>query len=95
MHHTVPYIPLREFMLQREPKATHMFSWTVFIAFAAKPMFFNTSVLVCEFSRASLWNSMVDSVPSICVSCFSNLFFLFSACNAAKYGRSHIYEERA
>lgn len=52
-------------------------------------MFFSTSVLVLAFSRASLWNSIVDSVPSIWASCFSYLFFLFKACRAAavQWGR--------
>lgn len=67
---------------------THMFSWTAFMALAAKPMLRKTSVLVCEFSSASRWNSMVDRVPSIWVSCFSSLFFLFRACKAAKPGRN-------
>lgn len=49
-------------------------------------MFFSTSVLVLAFSRASLWNSMVDSVPSIWASCFSYRFFLFRACRAAENG---------
>lgn len=52
-------------------------------AFAATPMTFRTSVLVLAFSNASLWNSIVVDVPSICCSCFSNLFFLFRAANAA------------
>lgn len=52
-------------------------------AFAATPMTFRTSVLVLAFSNASLWNSIVVNVPSICCSCFSNLFFLFRAANAA------------
>lgn len=72
-----------------------MFSWTAFIALAAKPMFRKTSVLVCEFSSASRWNSMVDRVPSTCESCFSNLFFLFNACKAAKQGRNRcLYQKK-
>ena len=51
--------------------ASYMFSCAAFMALAAKPMFLRTSVLVLAFSRASRWNSMVDSVPSICASCFS------------------------
>lgn len=62
---------------------TYMLSWAAFIALAAKPMFLSTSVLVLAFSRASLWNSIVDSVPSICASCFSYLFLRFRACRAA------------
>lgn len=78
----------------RGGRGTHMFSWAALMALAARPMLLSTSVLVCAFSRASRWNSTVDRVPSICESCFSNLFFLFSACNAAKQGRSHVYNER-
>lgn len=44
---------------------SYMFSCAAFIALAAKPMFLSTSVLVLAFSRASLWNSIVDKVPSI------------------------------
>ena len=51
--------------------ASYMFSCAAFMALAAKPMFLRTSVLVLAFSRASRWNAMVDSVPSICASCFS------------------------
>lgn len=65
--------------------------WTISKARAAMPMFFRTSVLVCEFSRASLWNSMVDSVPSIWVSCCSSRFFLFRACRAADTKRLMIF----
>lgn len=65
---------------------SYMFSWADFMALAAKPRFLSTSVFVLAFSRASLWNSMVDSVPSICASCFSYRFFLFKACRAAEEG---------
>lgn len=57
--------------------------WTFSKALEAKLMFFRTSVLVCEFSKASLWNSMVESVPSIWASCCSRRFFLFRASRAA------------
>lgn len=57
--------------------------WTFSKALEAKLMFFRTSVLVCEFSKASLWNSMVESVPSIWASCCSRRFFLFRANRAA------------
>lgn len=67
---------------------THMLSWAAFIALAAKPMFLSTSVLVLAFSRASLWNSIVDNVPSICASCFSYLFLRFRACRAAAQQRT-------
>lgn len=50
---------------------TYTFSCSCFIALAAMLMFLRTSVLVLAFSRASLWYSMVDNVPSIWVSCFS------------------------
>lgn len=63
---------------------SYMFSWADFMALAAKPMFLSTSVFVLAFSKASLWNSMVDSVPSIWASCFSYRFFLFKACRAAE-----------
>lgn len=39
------------------------------------------------FSSASLWNSMVDNVPSICASCFSYLFLRFRAWRAAEQQR--------
>lgn len=65
------------------PSHTYMFWWTPLMALAAKPMFFRTSVLVLAFSNASLWNSMVERVPSIWVSCCSKRFFLFRACRAA------------
>lgn len=48
-------------------------------------------MLVWEFSNASLWNSMVESVPSIWFNCFSYLFFLFSACKAAGMGRGKVH----
>lgn len=51
-------------------------------------MFLSTSVLVLAFSRASLWNSIVDNVPSICASCFSYLFLRFRACRAAAQQRT-------
>ena len=63
--------------------ATHRLLWVSFRALAATPMTLRTSVLVEAFSRASLWNSMVDSVPSICCSCFSKRFLRFRACSAA------------
>lgn len=69
-----------------------MSAWAACMARAARPMLRSTSVLVCAFSRASRWNSTVDRVPSICDSCFSSRFFLFSACSAAKQGRSHAQE---
>ena len=59
-----------------------MFLWAVLRALAASPITLRTSVFVLEFSSASRWNSIVDSVPSICVSCFSYRFFLFRACRA-------------
>lgn len=46
-------------------------------------MFLRTSVLVLAFSKASLWNSMVDKVPSIWFSCFSKRFFDLRAFKAA------------
>lgn len=61
---------------------SYMFSCVFFMALAAKPMFLRTSVLVLAFSRASLWNSMVDNVPSIRFSCSSYRFFLFKAWRA-------------
>lgn len=63
-------------------KVSYMFSCVFFMALAAKPMFLRTSVLVLAFSRASLWNSMVDNVPSIRFSCSSYRFFLFRAWRA-------------
>lgn len=66
----------------------YMSLWTFSRARAAKPMFFRTSVLVCEFSKASRWNSMVDSVPSIWTSCCSRRFFFFKARRAAGVERS-------
>lgn len=66
----------------------YMSLWTFSRARAAKPMFFRTSVLVCEFSKASRWNSMVDSVPSIWTSCCSRRFFFFKARRAADAERS-------
>ena len=65
-------------------KYTHSCWWADFSAFAAYDIFLRTSVLVLAFSKASLWNSMVDKVPSICCSCFSSLFFLFKAIKAAE-----------
>lgn len=82
-------------MTAGDGRVTHMSSWMAFMALAARPMFLSTSALVCEFSRASRWNSTVDSVPSTCVSCRSSLFFLLRACNAAEEGRSRVYEQRA
>lgn len=70
----------KTFILAMHP---YMSLWTFSRARAAKPMFFKTSVLVCEFSRASRWNSMVDSVPSIWTSCCSRRFFFFKARRAA------------
>lgn len=63
---------------------SYMFSCVFFIALAARPMFLRTSVLVLAFSRASLWNSMVDKVPSIRFSCSSYRFFLFKAWRATR-----------
>ena len=40
-------------------------------------------MLVLAFSKDSLWNSMVDRVPSICFSCFSRRFFALRAFKAA------------
>lgn len=76
---------VRECLLMLHP---YMSLWTFSRARAAKPMFFRTSVLVCEFSKASRWNSMVDSVPSIWTSCCSRRFFFFKARRAADAGKS-------
>ena len=55
-----------------------------FNAIAAELTALRTSVFVLAFSKASLWNSMVAKVPSICRSCSSYLFFLLIAINAAE-----------
>lgn len=68
-----------------------MFSCVFFIALAAMPMFLRTSVLVLAFSRASLWNSMVDNVPSIRFSCSSYRFFLFRAWRATMRKKNQIW----
>ena len=76
----------------RSSKCTHSCWWADLRALAAYDMFLRTSVLVLAFSSASRWNSIVDSVPSICCSCFSSRFFLFNAINAAmnqKYKHGH------
>lgn len=62
--------------------STSISLWAVFSAFAAVPITCNTSAFVDAFSRASRWNSIVESTPSMCCSCFSNCFFRFKACSA-------------
>ena len=59
--------------------SAHRLLWALFKAFEATPITFRTSVFVLAFSNASLWNSIVDRVPSICCNCFSYLFFLLRA----------------
>ena len=72
------------------PRDAYMFWWADFNALAATPMILRTSVLVLAFSKASLWNSMVERVPSICWSCFSHRFFRFKAwIAAAVQGETH------
>lgn len=51
--------------------STYMFLWAPLSALAASPITLSTSVFVLAFCNASRWNSIVDSVPSICCNCFS------------------------
>ena len=51
--------------LYKSGNEAYMFLCAVWRAMAASPMTLRTSVLVEAFSNASLWNSIVDNVPSI------------------------------
>lgn len=71
-----------------------MLLWAALIALADAPMTLRTSVFVLALSNASLCSSIVESVPSICCSCFSNLFFLFNARSAAEISNKYTNYKR-